>query len=62
VPVSQRENAIVLVAEYKKRKQKDEKGRGRLRASKVGKQVIAGSRAIDKSQKKRGRGRPRKES
>jgi hypothetical protein len=41
VPQSQIGNAMVLVAEYKKRKQKGGKGRGRLHASKSGKQAIA---------------------
>ena len=61
MPASQTEYAMELVAEYQKRKQKDEEGRGRLRASKAGKQAIAGTRAIDKARKKRGRGRPRKQ-
>jgi hypothetical protein len=61
VSASQPENAMVLVAEYKKSKQKDEKRRGRLRTSKAGKEAIAGARAIDKGQKKRGQGRPRKQ-
>lgn len=60
VPASQTECAMALVAEYKKRKWMDEKERGRLRASKAGKQAIAGARPIDKGLKKRGRGRPRK--
>lgn len=46
----------VSVAECKKRKQKDEKGRDGLRALKADKQTIAGARAIDKARKKRGRG------
>lgn len=60
VPASQTECAMALVAEYKKRKRMGEKERGRLRASKAGKQAIAGARPIDKGLKKRGRGRPRK--
>jgi hypothetical protein len=42
-------------------KQKSEKGRGRLPLSKPGKQVIAGVRTKGEMQKKRGRGRPRKQ-
>jgi len=55
-------NAMVLVAEYKKRKQKGEKGRGRLRASKSGKQAAVGVRATDQTQEKKRRGRPRKQT
>jgi hypothetical protein len=62
VPVSQTKNTLVLVAEYKKRKQKDEKGLGRLRASKSGKQIAAGVRAIGQTQEKKRRGRPCKQA
>jgi hypothetical protein len=53
---------MVLVAEYKKRKQKGEKGRGRLRVLKAGKQAIAGVRATGQTQEKKRRGRPRKQA
>ena len=62
MPASQTENAIVLVAEYKKRKQKDEKGRGRLHASKSGKQAATGVRAAGQTQEKKRHGRPCKQA
>jgi hypothetical protein len=63
VPKSEMGKARALVARFEaglraQRRQKGEKGRGRLLPSKAGKQ--AGTRATGEMQQKKGRGRPRK--
>jgi hypothetical protein len=53
VPQSQMGNAMVLVAEYKKHKQKGGNGQGRLRASKSGRQAAVRGHATGQTQEKK---------